>query len=406
VELHQGETPGPIRPLSSSRRLSYTGRVKQLANSTVRRLALRRQFPDELPGGAAGVSALVERLGYLQLDTIRVVGRAQHFVLWNRLPGYERRHLREAAYDSGALFEYYGHAAGYLPLSDYRYYVPAMRSFPWGGWWKRRAAELHPVMERVRTRIEHEGPLASRDFKEAPREASGGWGSWKVAKYALTHLWLAGELMIVNRDGFERVFELTERVLPKDVDRRPPTDGELGRFLVRRALGGLGAATERDLHWYLTVYRSRALPLDELVCAGEIVEVQVDGTVHYTRPEFLDDLPIEPPTPRLRIVNPFDGLVINRQRLERLFGFRYALECYKKADQREFGYYTLPLLWGERFIGRLDAKAERKRQTLVLRGLWWEDDAPDRAELRDELAAELERLARFNDCTRIEDRHA
>jgi hypothetical protein len=386
--------------------LSYTERVKRLANSTVRRLALRRQFPDELPEGAAGVNALVERLGYLQLDTIRVVGRAQHFVLWSRLPGYERRHLREAAYDAGALFEYYGHAAGYLPLSDYRYYVPAMRSFPWDCWWKRQTAELRPVMERVRARIEREGPLASRDFKEPPQESSGGWGSWKAAKYALTHLWLSGELMIANRDGFQRVFELTERVLPNDVDRQPPADGELGRFLIRRALGGLGAATERDLHWYLTVYRTRPLPLNELVAAGEIVEFEVDGAVHYTRPEFLDELPPEPPAPRLRIVNPFDGLVINRQRLERLFGFRYALECYKKADQREFGYYTLPLLRGERFVGRLDAKAERKRKALVLRGLWWEEDAPDTAELRDELAVELEKLARFNDCTRIEDRHA
>ena len=141
-----------------------------------------------------------------------------------------------------------------------------------------------------------------------------------------------------------------------------------------------------------------------MTAAGELTTVEVDGATYYIEPRTLDELPSIRREQKLRLLNPFDGLVINRKRLERLFGFRYALECYKKPDQREFGYYTLPLLRGEEFLGRLDAKADRKRKKLVLRGLWWEDGAPDSAELKRELRTELERLAAFNGCEDIEER--
>lgn len=368
-------------------------RARKLDREAARRLFLGAQLLDDADHEPLEV---LRCHGYLQLDTINVVGRAQHLTLRSRKRGYAPGELDELL-AARRVFEYHGRAAGYLPIEDYRFYLPAMAAFPWSGWWRRQHAELEPVINTVRERITAEGPLASRDFKSPKVESSGGWGAWKPAKYALTHLWLSGELMVARRDGFERVFDLTERVLPADTDTRPPDDNELGRFLVRRALDALGPATRYDIARHLAVYRSRPLPLEEMLAAGEIAAVEIDGETHYLEPALLEATPPEP-AGRLNPLNPFDGLVINRKRLKRLFGFDYALECYKKARDRRYGYYTLPLLRGAGFVGRLDAKAHRKEKRLELRGLWWEPELRPDAALLAELDTELRSLAGFNGC--------
>ena len=372
-------------------------RPTKLDPETARRLFLAAQLLDDADHEPFEV---LRRHGYLQLDTINVVGRAQHLTLRSRKRDYSPDELDELL-AARRVFEYHGRAAGYLPIEDYRFYLPAMAAFPWDGWWRRQHAELEPVIAGVRERITAEGALSSRDFKSPKAQSSGGWGAWKPAKYALAHLWLSGELMVARRDGFERVFDLTERVLPPDVDTRPPDDKELGRFLVRRALGALGPATRHDVARHLAVYRSRPLPLDEMLDTGEIAAVEITsgktGETHYIEPKLLESAP-PPPAKRLRPLNPFDGLVINRKRLKRLYGFDYTLECYKKARDRRYGYYTLPLLRGGGFVGRLDAKAHRKEKRLELRGLWWEPETRPDAALLAELDIELRSLAEFNGC--------
>ncbi len=357
-----------------------------------------------LPRGREGAARVIEQLGYVQIDTIAVVERAHHHALWTRRPDYRPAWLDELL-AARRVFEYWGHAMCYLPLSDYRFYLPRMRRSGGLGSWHAESYRTHRrLMRTVLERVRAEGPLCASDF-EAPAGRRGTWWDWKPAKLALELLYWRGELMIAARRGFQKVYDLTERVLPPGTDTTPPTDDECARFVVRRALGALGVAAERELSDYLHAAPRPAvrLALRELCAAGEVTALRVDGCAptYYAAPAALaaSPAPRAPGARTVRILSPFDHLVIHRPRLSRLFGFEYRLECYTPAAKREHGYFTLPLLLGDQLIGRLDLKAEREARRLAVRGLRLE---PAARPLRDEalplLAAALGRFAAFNGC--------
>jgi hypothetical protein len=320
------------------------------------------------------------------------------------MPGYKPRHLHEALAEARTLFEYWGHAASYLPLKDYRFYLPMMRSFydPKGawyrGWMERYGAWLEPVKKRIR----EEGPLAARDF-EHPAGRKGPWWDWKPAKAALELLFWRGELMIRERRGFERIYDLAERVLPAGTDTRMPDDGELGRFVVRRALGALGVAGEREIRDYIRIGGRRvvAAALQEMLAAGEIARVAVErrnGTL-YAFPAALEQAGrLRAVPPRTRFLSPFDNLAIFRPRLKERFGFDYAFECYVPKHKRNHGYFVLPILLGEELVGRLDPKADRANRKLVVRRLAIAPEFASEAGLAPALASALGEFARFNGC--------
>jgi uncharacterized protein YcaQ len=377
----------------------------ELTLPRARRLALRAQLldgPGRPPAGKEGAARVVEHLGYVQIDTLAVVERAHHHTLWARCRGYEAAMLAELHGRDRRVFEYWGHAASYLPLSDYRYYIPKMRAFPWGSAWMARLLERHrDVMEKVLARVEREGPLRAADFKAPPGRKSEGWWDWKPAKVALELLMSQGRLMVAERQNFQRVYDLTERVLPAGVDTSVPDDDELGRFAVRRALGANAVMTRREIYGHIADLGRAAIDaaLAALTAEGEVVPVAIKGLADAEYFVSREALAWRPGTRRrLHILSPFDNAVIQRDRVKGLFGVDYALECYVPAARRRFGYFALPVLWGDDFAAQLDAKAERKAGRLVVKNVALTEGFKTSAEFLDALAAKLVDFARFNGC--------
>jgi uncharacterized protein YcaQ len=378
-----------------------------------RRVALHAQMLDGrsyMPNGKEGVAHTIEKLGYVQIDTISVVQRAHHHTLWLRCPEYDPGMLHELQAQDRQVFEYWGHAASYLPMSDYRFYLPRMRSFyaPVTSWEKYFIEKHEHLTEPVLERIQNEGPLSSKDFKPPPGKRRGEWWDWKPAKGALEVLFWRGELMVSERRNFQRVYDLTERVLPEDVDTRYPDDDELGRFLVQRALSAYGVAREKEVREHIhaankdVISRSLANMLD----TGEVIPVEIEGlhgADYYALPKVIEQATgLERLGSVVRLLSPFDNLVIQRERIKNLFDFNYTLECYLPAAKRLYGYFSLPLLWGEQFVGRLDPKADRKKKVLSVRNLVFEPQF----QVNDEFLAEFRRaltdFMHFNQCESLE----
>ncbi len=385
-----------------------TGSISQ---KTARRLVLHTLLLDgrtPMAPGQQGVARAIGHLGYVQIDTIAVIERAHHHSLWTRLPGYHPQHLHQALAVERSIFEYWGHAASYLPMADYRFYLPMMRSFldPKGswyrGWGEKYGDYLEPVLERIRA----EGPLAARNFENPAGRRKEPWWNWKPAKAALEMLFWRGELMVRERRGFERVYDLTERVLPAETDTCIPTQGELGRFIVRRALNALGVAGEKEIRDYIRIGDKDMVnaALQEMLAGAEIVRLTVDGQsgLAYALPKILEGASrLRRKSPRVLLLNPFDNLLISRSRLKERFGFNYTLECYVPKNKRRHGYYVLPILFTENIIGRLDPKAERKTRTFYVRQLVIDPEFHGAAGLLPELGRALGQLARFNSCQKI-----
>jgi uncharacterized protein YcaQ len=373
-----------------------------------RRIALRSQLLDgsgRVPRGKEGVARVVDHLGYVQIDTLAVVERAHHHTLWARCPGYDVATLDELHGRDKRLFEYWGHGASYLPMADYRFYIPRMRSFPWGVGWMARLRDRHrDVMAAVLARVEKEGALRAADFKAPPGRKSGGWWDWKPAKVALELLMWQGRLMVAERRNFQRVYDLPERVLPPGVDASIPDDDELGRFAVRRSLGAHGLMTRREIYGHITSFERAAVDaaLAALAAEREVAPARIKelpDEEYFVLAAALDRRAGR--RRRLHVLSPFDNAVVQRERVKRLFGVDFALECYVPAAKRRFGYFALPVLWGDEFAAQLDAKAERKENRLVVKNFKWEAGIKPSAEFREALAGKLVAFARFNGCEEV-----
>ena len=341
--------------------------------------------------GPEAVAEIVDRIGYVQIDTISVVERAHHHILATRIPRYQTEWLERAP-----VFEYWAHAAAYLPWRDFRYTLPRKERIKANGhdWFRADKAEAERVLDRIRS----EGPLMARHFETSRRPA--GWWDWKPAKRALEYLFMAGDLMVV-RQGFQKVFDLTERVLPPGTDTRIPTPHEQAAWYVDRALDAWGLAA-RDEMAYLR--KEHVAHIDAVLRqreeAGSLIRVTVEGiakTAYWVRPADLERIDAgKAPDRTLRIVSPFDPFLIHRKRMRRLFGFDFAIECYLPAAKRTFGYFALPLLQGTDFVGLLDAKADRSAGRLIVQNLRYDGPAKRRAPFDRSLNKALDAFARFN----------
>jgi uncharacterized protein YcaQ len=359
-----------------------------------------------LPPGKASVLRTIEELGYIQIDTISVIERAHHHTLWTRLPTYKQNMLDELLAVDRTVFEYWGHAASYLPMKDYRFYLPRMKSYfdPKSKWERERYEKVSHMLQPVLERVRQEGPLTSKAFEPPPGERREGWWDWKPAKIALELLFWRGELMIAERRNFQKVYDLTERVLPAEVDVTVPTDEELGEFLVRRALRAYGLASASEINGHLRAADrpviSRAL--EAMLEGGEVVEIELGEIGNQPYYSLADTLKLSPRiSKRVSLLSPFDNLVINRDRISKLFSFDYVLECYVPAAKRRHGYFVLPILWGTQFVGRLDPKADRKRKELIIHNLYFEPGFDADRQFLAKLAARIADLAKFNQCETI-----
>jgi uncharacterized protein YcaQ len=348
--------------------------VLRLSSEAARRIAVDRQrFASRTRvASLAEVEAAIERLGCVQIDSVTAVDRAHRLTLaarLGRLPDDGINRLRR----SGRVFEYWAHEACLLPVSEWRYFthIRRRREHPWWG----RVLDEHPdLAEAVLQRITAEGPLSARAFGGAGK----GYWEWTPAKRVFEALWTAGDIAVFERRGFERMYDLTERVIPAEHRASEPDDDETLRHFVGRTVRSRGVVTrQRIADYYRTPGGMKALaaPIAELTSAGTVLECRIDDHDALCDPAAaaLADSPPAPAAPVL--LCPFDNLIWDREETRRLFGFSHALEIYKPASQRVWGYYVLPLLVGDRLVGRVDLKSDRKAGLLRPLAVHWEGRA-------------------------------
>jgi len=370
-------------------------RPKRLSVSQARRVALGAQgFAAAAPAGRVDrrhLQRLMGRLRVLQIDSINVVVRSHYLPVFSRLGAYERDLIDREAYRRRTLFEYWAHEASLVPVALHPLLRWRMaRGEAWGRM-ARMADEKPGYVQAVLDEVTDRGPIAASELSE-PGVRRGPWWGWGDGKATMEWLFWTGQVAVAERRNFERRYDLPERVLPPEVLALPtPPVEEAHRRLLAQAAAAIGVGTAADLADYFRIRVPEARPrLAELVEAGELVPAEVEG---WERPAYLH---VHARLPRridgCALLSPFDSLVFERSRTERLFGFRLRLEVYVPSAQRVHGYYVLPLLLGERLMGRVDVKADRRRRVLLVPGAFAEPDADSR-ELVGPLVGELVRLA-------------
>ncbi|HEY0401228.1 MAG TPA: crosslink repair DNA glycosylase YcaQ family protein [Blastococcus sp.] len=345
--------------------------VERLPAALARRIALAAQgFAEPRPGTAVGtrqLRRLTSRLAVVQIDSVNVLSRSHYLPAFSRLGPYPRAALDELAGRRHELFEYWAHEASYLPVRlqpHLRWRMAAAEEHAWGNM-VRLQRERPGFVAEVFDRVREGGPLKASELLESKPERSGTMWNWHAGKVALEWLFFTGVLTARTRTaGFERVYDLTERVLPPEVVQAPTPDPyDAVRELVRTASRALGVATERDLRDYFRLAPAAArAAIAELAAAGELLPAEVVG---WGAPAWLDPEARRPRWIRARaLLSPFDSLVWERPRVERIFGFRYRLEIYTPAAKRVHGYYVLPFLLGDQLVARVDLKADRQAGVL------------------------------------------
>jgi uncharacterized protein YcaQ len=370
--------------------------------TALRRLAIHAQgyTPRARTGTPREVEDTIRRLSCVQIDSITAVERSHRIVLGARVGTYPRQTVSRLLAE-GRVFEFWAHQACLLPVEDWPLYRSWMTNdHPWRGDVLARYPEL---AEEVRAAIRERGPVTSREFEG---EGSGGMWGWKPAKMVLEALWNSGEIVIAGRvNGFQRLYDLRERVLPRHVlDAPVPNEKTRMRELVRRAVPARGVLTESGVanHWDLRGGAARITPFaDELVAAGALERVAVeDGGAPVLVPAGAD---LDPPRPSAAVLlSPFDNLVWDRRFLIRIFGFDHVMEIFKKAPERVYGYYVLPFLWRDRIVGRVDLKTERAAGTLLARAVHIEPGVRRSGALDDALDRALDRLRRIIGLERVQ----
>ncbi len=371
--------------------------------ATARRVALGAQgFAEPRPKGRVDrrhFRRVLDRMGLIQIDSVNVLVRSQELPLFARLGPHPRSMIGDAT-KAGEVFEYWVHEASHVDMAHHHLHRWKMaREHKWARYFTLKDRRPDYV-EDVYRRIRDDGPVASGDLSERVGK-KGTWWDWDDAKIALEHLFWSGRVTVTRRADFARIYDLTERVIPADVLARPAApEREARKQLLELAARHHGIGTLSDLTDYHRQGRQACKPLvAELVEEGILREVRVEG---WTQPAFLHN---EARIPRrinaCTVLSPFDPVVWNRDRAHRLFGFHYRIEIYTPQPKRIYGYYVLPILWGDSVVGRLDMKSDRQAGALLVHGAFIEPGVPG-GPLADDLAPELHAMARWLGLDRVE----
>lgn len=357
-------------------------------------LARRGQFGK----GIEAVYKVIEHLGFVQVDTIYVVERAHHHSLAARVPDYNIEWLEELQSD-GRIYEFWTRESGFMPMHEFRFSLTVQESFA-NRWKSLPQAEIN-LMNRVLDRIGREGPLGVKDFESDRHVKSSGWWDWRPSKIALEQLHLTGQLLTTRKKDFHKLYDLTGNIVPSDIDKTKPTIEEFTRHLIVRSLRALGIAYIKEIAWNARFVKPPVKQeLKKMVESGEVCEVQVEGLKGplYMLPAYKNK--------KINIagdafiLSPFDMINVFRHRLRDFFAFDYQVECFVPAAKRKYGYFALPVLIGDTFIARMDAKAERKQKKLIIHNLHFEP-----VKMTDEMTIKLrdaiQRFAAFNGCGEI-----
>ena len=388
-----------------------------IGNRDARRIFLHRHLLSDAPQGPASgkdLLQLIQGLGFVQLDSINTVARAHDLILFSRRQRYRPQALKTLYERDGALFEHWTHDAAVIPMGYYPH------------WELRRQRDAQMLRQRYKNWHQHDfegrfqtvldqiraqGPVSSSDVGQDEPRSNGGWWDWHPSKTALEYLWRAGALCVVGRDGFQKRYDLTERVIDAALcdPSQAPDEAQTIDWCCNGALDRLGFATPGELaaFWaHISPAEAKAWVQREQA-VGRVEQVQIagaDGTVHrsFARPGLASDPARDmAPTARLRVLSPFDPALRDRKRAERLFGFRYRIEMFVPAPKRVYGYYVFPILQGDSIIARVDMEAHRDRDTLVVRALWPEPGSRWGKGKQAAFEAELARIIRLAGVSQI-----
>lgn len=389
--------------------MAMTAKRPQLSHAQARAVFLARHalagpVPRDLPG-------LVDRLGFVQVDSVNTVERAHHMILSSRSKPYRQRHLKAPLERDRLFFENWTHDASIIPTRFFPYWKMRFRreaaslAERWTRWQRHGFEEkFDDVLDRIR----ENGACLAREIGGEDAKKRTGWWDWHPSKTALEYLWRTGELAICRREGFQKVYDLTERVIPAEHRDPEPTEAETIDWACRSALDRLGFATSGELAAFWDLVRpdeAKAWCRDRL--GRDLIEVDIacaDGAPRtvFARLDLLDEArSVEDPPGGVRILSPFDPALRDRKRTERLFGFHYRIEIFVPAPKRRYGYYVFPVLEHDRLIGRLDMKRVSPDAELTVTAFWPEPGMRTGKGRLARLERELHRIARFSGCDRV-----
>lgn len=381
--------------------------VIPVSNKSARRIFLAKQGLSASPSRAMDkpdLLQLIHDLGFVQIDSISTVERAHNQILFSRNQTFRKEHLKQLLEEDRALFEHWTHDAAIVPSAFYPYWKQKFRRSEapmrkrWAKW---HGEDFDKAFDETYQRIAENGAVMAREVKDAEHK-SGGWWQWHPSKKALEFFWHTGKLAISGRQNFQKIYDLSERVIPDAHRATEFSHDEFIDWACRSALERLGFATHGEIAAFWDLVSPEEAKTWVEANRGELddLEIECTGGAKPRASYALKGLPVnmedwpEPPG-RIRVLSPFDPLLRDRNRAERLFGFRYRIEVFVPEPKREYGYYVFPLLEGDRMIGRIDMKADRKAGVLNVTRLWLEPKIRVSAGRMARLDAELARVARF-----------
>jgi uncharacterized protein YcaQ len=380
-----------------------------------RRLTVTKQhLAGKLPTGSASkaILSVIRDLGYVQLDPINVVAPSHLIALWSRVGNFRLSDLDRLLWEEKKLFEHWSHAASIVLTEDYPLFYSLMRRYPeslsksWGGWKARARTWLDEHKDLRKTVLGQlkKGPLRLSEFEDHVRAKRGadGWTSGSDVSTALFHLQMGGEVMVVGHHGNQKIWGLPDKFLPSWVQRKEMTEPEVEQEGAQRTIRALGTASPSEINRYLLRgrYLNLKKALNRLQEESTIHRVHVNGVggeryVHDRDVGLLESMNSDAWQPRMSLLAPFDNILGVREGTKRLFGFDYVHENYLPQNKRKFGTYVLPILWGDRFIGRVDPQLDRKNEKLLINSIHAERGAPSDTEVSSQIGETIEHLGEF-----------
>jgi len=350
--------------------------------------------------GVEAVYKLIDHLGYVQIDANYVVERAHHHVIASRVPGYKKQWLEELQAD-GRIYEFFTADSGFMPMREFRFSLPVKQGFL-ANRKSLTQAEIN-LMDKTLDRVAREGPLTVKDFDNDREVASSGWWDWRPSKIALERLYMDGRLMVTRTQDFQKLYDLPVNILLPDIDITEPTPEAFARHIIRRCLTCMGIAYAKEISWRARFVKNNLIKqeLKKMVEEGEVQQVSVEELPKAT----LYMLPVYARkkitlSEDVFILSPFDILNVFRHRLKDFFDFDYQIECFVPEPKRKYGYFSLPVLQGDRFIARMDSKADRKKKILIIHNLHFEQKDLTGTTI-DNFITALKNFAAFNQCEKI-----
>ncbi len=380
-----------------------------ISNRDARRLFLDRQGLAQSPRGKltdSGLLDMITALGFVQVDSINTVSRAHHMILFARNRTYQSKQLTRLLEENRSLFEHWTHDAAIVPTEYYPYWhhrFEREKVYLIERWRKWRREGFEDIFAEILEKVTLNGPTMARDIGSKQKKGTGWW-DWHPEKTALEFHWRTGALSITGRDGFQKIYEITENVIPEHYRSQSVSIETFVDWSCRSALSRLGLATSGEIaaFWNLVTPKEAAAWCETHIADGTLISVVVEtaGDGKPTKSLAFSDLTeqlrnVAPPQKHIRVLSPFDPLIRDRKRCLRLFGFDYKIEVFVPEAKRKYGYYVFPLLEGQQFIGRIDMKHFKDQDALVVKGLWLESDIKLGKGRKASLMAELNRYRRF-----------